>query len=102
MPVPGRGDLLLEPLSAPRHQTVQQRLRQALARFAVSAGQRRPWRQALSGACRVEPCDRRTARGVIAVNLPQERTERHQWGEDAVTGLDTCLTDEVDDVLDRQ
>jgi hypothetical protein len=36
------------------------------------------------------------------MNLPQESTERHQRGEDAVAGLDTFLAEEVDDVLDRQ
>src|SRR5229473_2781019 len=102
VPVPSRRHLLLEPLSAQRYQAVSQRLRKALARLTVPASERRTRLEALGDARRVETCDRRTARGVVTVHLPQESTKRHQRGEDAVAGLDTFLAEEVDDVLDRQ
>src|SRR5262245_57963114 len=85
VPVPGRRHLLLEPLAALLHQAVEQRFRKPLARLAVPPGERRTGCQALRDARRIEPSDRGTAGGVIAVDLTQEGTERHHRGEDAVT-----------------
>lgn len=81
---------------------MEYRLGQAAARLTVPASERRTRLQVLGDACRVAPCDRRTARRVVAVHWPQESPERHHGGEEAVAGLDTCLAEEVDDVLDRQ
>jgi hypothetical protein len=69
MPVPGRGHLLLEPLSALRHQARQQRLGKPLTRLAIPPSERGPRLQALGNACRIEPRDCRPAGGVVAVYL---------------------------------
>src|SRR4029453_4119644 len=102
VPVPGHGGLLLEPWPTQGHQAVQQRLGQALACFAVPAGERRTRRQALGDPCGVETRDCCPARGVITVDLIHEGPERDHRGKDAVSGLDTFLAYELDNVLDRQ
>src|SRR4029450_6675785 len=102
VPVPGQGCLLLESLTTHGHQAGQQRLGQALAGFAVPAGERRARREALGDARGVETRDRRPARGAVTVDLTQEGPERDDRGKDAVSGLDTFLAYEIDNVLDRQ
>jgi hypothetical protein len=102
VPVPGSGCLLLEPLTTQERQAGQQRLGQALACFAVPAGERRTRREALGDARGVETCDCRPARGVVTVDLTHEGPERDHRGKDAVSGLDTFLAYEIDHVLDRQ
>jgi len=102
VPVPGPGCLLLEPMATQVHQAGQQRLGPTVARLAVAAGEGRTQRQALGNARSIETRDRRTARGVITMDLPQEGPECDHGSEDAVAGLTPFLANPVDDVLARQ
>ena len=99
---PGVGGLLLESVGGVADQPGQERLGQTLARLAVAAGVRRAGGQPARGTPGDQPVEGGLAGVIVAEDLTQKGTERHEGGEDAVAGLAHLLGDDLDEMLGRK